>query len=140
LRERVVGQDEAIERVSWMVQTFMAGFNPPGRPAGILLFLGPDGFPHSRPLKNLVPTFSSPQRPALQFTAIRRTRLPVCGGIKRSCRKLWESQEYALLQNFGFFQEYPHSVRNFKICGAESGGNPWHPNAELCGNLDVGES
>jgi len=47
LRERVVGQDEAIDKVSWMVQTFMAGFNPPGRPAGILLFLGATGFPHS---------------------------------------------------------------------------------------------
>jgi len=33
LRERVVGQDEAIDKVTWMVQTFMAGFNPPGRPA-----------------------------------------------------------------------------------------------------------
>lgn len=40
LRERIVGQDEAIDRVTWMVQTFMAGFNTPGRPAGILLFLG----------------------------------------------------------------------------------------------------
>jgi len=44
LRERVVGQDEAIDKVTWMVQTFMAGFNPPNRPAGILLFLGPTGF------------------------------------------------------------------------------------------------
>src|SRR6185437_12266068 len=44
LRERVVGQDEAIDRVTWMLQTFMAGFNPPSHPAGILLFLGPTGF------------------------------------------------------------------------------------------------
>ena len=55
LRERVVGQDEAIDKVTWMVQTFMAGFNPPGRPAGILLFLGPSGIPHSGPLQNVVP-------------------------------------------------------------------------------------
>jgi ATP-dependent Clp protease ATP-binding subunit ClpA len=80
LRERVVGQDEAIERVSWMVQTFMAGFNPPGRPAGILLFLGPDGFPHSRPLKNLVPTFSSPQRPLSNLLPLQQPELLVCGG------------------------------------------------------------
>lgn len=31
LRERIVGQDEAIDKVTWMVQTFMAGFNPPNR-------------------------------------------------------------------------------------------------------------
>ena len=29
LRERVVGQNEAIDKVTWMVQTFMAGFNLP---------------------------------------------------------------------------------------------------------------
>ena len=63
LRERVVGQDEAIDKVTWMVQTFMASFNPPGRPAGILLFLGPTGFPHSGPLQNLVPTSPNPPRP-----------------------------------------------------------------------------
>jgi hypothetical protein len=43
LRELVVGQDEAIDKISWKVQTFMAGLNAPGRPAGILLFLGPTG-------------------------------------------------------------------------------------------------
>jgi len=62
LRERVVGQDEAIDKVTWMVQTFMAGFNPPGRPAGILLLLGPTGIPHSGRLQNLVPTFPRPLR------------------------------------------------------------------------------
>jgi ATP-dependent Clp protease ATP-binding subunit ClpA len=44
LRERIVGQDEPIDKVTWMVQTFMAGFHPPRRPAGILLFTGPTGF------------------------------------------------------------------------------------------------
>jgi hypothetical protein len=63
LRERVVGQDEAIDRVTWMVQTCMAGFNPPGRPAGILLFLGATGFPHSRHLQNQVPSSPNPPRP-----------------------------------------------------------------------------
>jgi hypothetical protein len=63
LRERVVGQDEAIDKVTWMVQTFMAGFNAPGRPAGILLFLGPTRFPHLERLENVVPTSPNPPRP-----------------------------------------------------------------------------
>jgi ATP-dependent Clp protease ATP-binding subunit ClpA len=43
MRDRVVGQDEALDKISWKIQTFMAGLNAPGRPAGILLFLGPIG-------------------------------------------------------------------------------------------------
>jgi ATP-dependent Clp protease ATP-binding subunit ClpA len=43
LRRRVVGQDDAIAKVTAMYQTFLAGLNPPGRPVGNLLFLGPTG-------------------------------------------------------------------------------------------------
>ena len=55
LREHVVGQDEAISKVTWIVQTFMAGFNPPGRPAGTLLFLGSTGFRTENPRKTRSP-------------------------------------------------------------------------------------
>jgi len=43
LRRRIVGQDEAIEKVTEVYQMFLAGLNPPGRPVGNLLFLGPTG-------------------------------------------------------------------------------------------------
>jgi ATP-dependent Clp protease ATP-binding subunit ClpB len=43
LRRRVVGQDPAIEKVAEIYQMFLAGLNPPGRPVGNLLFLGPTG-------------------------------------------------------------------------------------------------
>lgn len=43
LRRKVVGQDDAIAKVTAMYQTFLAGLNPPGRPVGNLLFLGPTG-------------------------------------------------------------------------------------------------
>ena len=43
LRRKIVGQDEAVERVSEIYQMFLAGLNPPGRPVGNLLFLGPTG-------------------------------------------------------------------------------------------------
>src|SRR6201987_1074179 len=43
LRGKVVGQDQAIERVVESYQMFMAGLNPPGRPIGNYLFLGPTG-------------------------------------------------------------------------------------------------
>ena len=43
LRRKVVGQDAAVEKIAEVYQTFLAGFNPPHRPLGNLLFLGPTG-------------------------------------------------------------------------------------------------
>jgi len=43
LRRRIVGQDDATEKISEIYQMFLAGLNPPGRPVGNLLFLGPTG-------------------------------------------------------------------------------------------------
>jgi len=43
LRRKIVGQDPAIEKVTEIYQMFLAGLNPPGRPVGNLLFLGPTG-------------------------------------------------------------------------------------------------
>src|SRR6202158_3210171 len=43
LRNRVVGQDEAIHQIVKAYQTHMAGLAPVGRPIGNFLFLGPTG-------------------------------------------------------------------------------------------------
>lgn len=43
LREKVIGQDEAIKAVSQCVRLARAGLRPPTRPLGVLLFLGPTG-------------------------------------------------------------------------------------------------
>jgi ATP-dependent Clp protease ATP-binding subunit ClpA len=43
LRRRIVGQDQAIEKVAEIFQMFLASLNPPNRPVGNLLFLGPTG-------------------------------------------------------------------------------------------------
>jgi len=43
LRQRIVGQDEAIECVLQAYQTHLAGMCSPGRPIANLLFLGPTG-------------------------------------------------------------------------------------------------
>ena len=43
LRRRIVGQEPALEKVVEIYQMFLAGLNPPGRPVGNLLFLGPTG-------------------------------------------------------------------------------------------------
>jgi ATP-dependent Clp protease ATP-binding subunit ClpA len=43
LRQKVVGQDEAVQAVVDLFQVFCAGMNCPGRPLGNFLFLGPTG-------------------------------------------------------------------------------------------------
>ena len=43
LRALVVGQDEAIEQIANVYQTYLTGLIPPGRPIGNFLFLGPTG-------------------------------------------------------------------------------------------------
>jgi ATP-dependent Clp protease ATP-binding subunit ClpB len=43
LRQRVVGQDEAVQALVDLYQVFCSGLQSPGRPVGNLLFLGPTG-------------------------------------------------------------------------------------------------
>src|SRR5438067_3583019 len=43
LRRKIVGQDEAIEQIVNIYQTYLAGMTSPGRPIGNFLFLGPTG-------------------------------------------------------------------------------------------------
>jgi len=43
LREKIVGQDEAVRAVVDLYRVFRAGLQSPGRPVGNLLFLGPTG-------------------------------------------------------------------------------------------------
>lgn len=43
LKRRVIGQDEAISRVTQAIQVARAGLKPRNRPSGVFLFLGPTG-------------------------------------------------------------------------------------------------
>ena len=43
LRKSIVGQDEAVQQVTTIYQTYLAGMSAPGRPLASLLFLGPTG-------------------------------------------------------------------------------------------------
>src|SRR5437660_4471016 len=43
LEARIVGQERAVPRMSGLYQIFLAGMNPPNRPIGTMLFLGPTG-------------------------------------------------------------------------------------------------
>jgi ATP-dependent Clp protease ATP-binding subunit ClpB len=53
LRQRVIGQDDAIRQIVRIYQTFEAGMSVPGRPIGSLLFLGPTGSGKTRTVEAL---------------------------------------------------------------------------------------
>jgi ATP-dependent Clp protease ATP-binding subunit ClpA len=56
LRSRIVGQEAAVEKVASMYQVYLAGLNPPGRPIGNLLFLGPTGSGKTRVVEAVAET------------------------------------------------------------------------------------
>ena len=45
LKERVIGQDEAVEKVAEAIMRSKAGIKDPGKPIGSFMFLGPTGWP-----------------------------------------------------------------------------------------------
>jgi len=62
LRRKIVGQDEALEKVTEIYQMFQAGLTAPGRPVGNLLFLGPTGSGKTRLVEALAETlFGDPR-------------------------------------------------------------------------------
>ena len=53
IRRKIVGQDQAVEKVVEIYQMFLAGLNPPGRPVGNLLFLGTTGSGKTRVVESM---------------------------------------------------------------------------------------
>ncbi|MBV9144833.1 MAG: ATP-dependent Clp protease ATP-binding subunit, partial [Acidobacteria bacterium] len=56
LRRRIVGQEDAVQKMTEIYQMFLAGLNPPGRPVGNLLFLGPTGTGKTRVVEAMAET------------------------------------------------------------------------------------
>ena len=53
LRQRVVGQNEAVQALVDLYQVFCAGLHSAGRPVGNLLFLGPTGSGKTRTVEEI---------------------------------------------------------------------------------------
>jgi ATP-dependent Clp protease ATP-binding subunit ClpB len=56
LHQEIVGQDQAVQDVVEIYQTFLAGLNAPGRPVANLLFLGPTGSGKTRVVEVMAQT------------------------------------------------------------------------------------
>src|SRR6202046_4529570 len=67
LRRKIVGQNAALEKVVEIYQMFLAGLNPPGRPVGNLLFLGPTGSGKTRVVEAMSETLFGDSRACIKI-------------------------------------------------------------------------
>src|SRR3954449_13386789 len=67
LRRRIVGQDQAVEKVVEIYQMFLAGLNAPGRPVGNLLFLGPTGSGKTRVVESVAESLFGDTRACIKI-------------------------------------------------------------------------
>ena len=67
LRRKIVGQDQAVEKVVEIYQMFQAGLNPPARPVGNLLFLGPTGSGKTRVVEALAESLFGDARACIKI-------------------------------------------------------------------------
>src|SRR5437762_2285079 len=67
IRRKIVGQDVAVEKVAEIYQMFLAGLNPPGRPIGNLLFLGPTGSGKTRVVESVAESLFGDARACIKI-------------------------------------------------------------------------
>jgi ATP-dependent Clp protease ATP-binding subunit ClpA len=67
LRRKIVGQDEAIEQIVNIYQTYLAGMTGPGRPIGNFLFLGPTGSGKTRLVEAAAETLAGDGRAVIKI-------------------------------------------------------------------------
>ncbi len=67
LHRKIVGQDQAVDKVVEIYQMFLAGLNPPGRPVGNLLFLGPTGSGKTRVVESMAESLFGDARACIKI-------------------------------------------------------------------------
>jgi ATP-dependent Clp protease ATP-binding subunit ClpA len=67
LHKRIIGQDEAIDQIVNIYQTFLAGMNSPDRPIGNFLFMGPTGTGKTRLVEALAESMLGDARAVIKI-------------------------------------------------------------------------
>lgn len=67
LRKLVVGQEDAVQQIVHVYQTYLAGMNPAGRPVGNFLFLGPTGTGKTRVVEATAESLVGDQRAVIKI-------------------------------------------------------------------------
>lgn len=67
LRQRVIGQDEAVREIVGVYQTYLAGLTTPARPIGSFLFLGPTGSGKTRTVEAVAEALAGDARAVIKI-------------------------------------------------------------------------
>jgi ATP-dependent Clp protease ATP-binding subunit ClpA len=67
LRKRIVGQDEAIQQIVNIYQTYVAGMSSPEQPIGNFLFLGPTGSGKTHLIESAAESLASDARVVIKI-------------------------------------------------------------------------
>src|SRR5260370_23513215 len=67
LHQRIVGQDDAIQQIVDVYQTYLAGMSSPGRPIGNFPFLGPTGSGKTRLVEATAESLAGDTRAVLKI-------------------------------------------------------------------------
>src|ERR1700759_968008 len=67
LQKLVVGQEEAVDQIVNIYQTYLAGMTSPGRPIGNFLFLGPTGSGKTRLVEAAAETLAGDSRAVIKI-------------------------------------------------------------------------
>jgi ATP-dependent Clp protease ATP-binding subunit ClpA len=67
LHRKIIGQDEAVQQIINIYQTFLAGMSSPGRPIGSFFFLGPTGTGKTRLVEAVAEALVGDARAALKI-------------------------------------------------------------------------
>src|ERR1700751_808959 len=67
MRRKIVGQEQAVDKAAEIYQMFLAGLNPPGRPVGNLLFLGPTGSGKTRVVESMAESLFGDARACIKI-------------------------------------------------------------------------
>jgi len=67
LHKRIVGQEEAVDQVVKVYQTYLASMNNPGRPIGTFLFMGPTGSGKTRMVEALAESLVGDARAVIKI-------------------------------------------------------------------------
>ena len=85
LHERVVGQDEAVEKVSDAILRSKAGIKDPGRPIGSFMFLGPTGVGKTELAKTLASRLFEEEN-RIRWCCSMKSRRPIRMSLMSFCR------------------------------------------------------
>lgn len=90
LSKKIVGQEEAVEQIISIYQTYLAGMQSPGRPLGNFLFLGPTGTGKTRLVEATAESLAGDARAVIKVDCAEFQHSHEIAKLIGSPRAIWD--------------------------------------------------